>query len=171
MANTYVKIASYTASTAVATIDFSSIPATYTDLVLKVSARSSASTSATNMYLQFNASGGTAYSYRRLYGTGSTTTSNSQTALANFGGAILMNGSGTTASTFSNAEIYIPNYAGGTAKSISVDVVEENNATAAFMFLSAGLWSGTSAINQITLTGDTNFVQYSTATLYGILKS
>ena len=170
MANTYVKISSYTASTAVATIDFSSIPSTYTDLIVKVSSRSSTATFPTNLRMYFNATGGTGYSFRILRGSGSAATSinssgNDHIQIDNTDAV------SATASTFDNTEVYIPNYAGSNAKSVSSDGVSENNATEAYAQLAAGLWT-TTAINQITLSlAAGNFVQYSTATLYGILKS
>jgi len=69
-------------------------------------------------------------------------------------------------------EIYIPNYAGSTNKSFSSETNQENNATAAFARLLAGLWSQTAAITDIEITPNTgNWVQYSTAVLYGISKS
>ncbi|CAB4222006.1 hypothetical protein UFOVP1649_5 [uncultured Caudovirales phage] len=79
----------------------------------------------------------------------------------------------STASTFGNAEFYIPNYAGSNYKSASFDGVGENNATQAWMGLGAGLWSNTAAINQLTLTvaGGTTYLTYSSASLYGILKA
>ena len=82
-------------------------------------------------------------------------------------------GANATANTFGNSEIYIPNYTGSNYKSISADSVSENNASAAYANLFAGLWSNTAAINQITLIpgASANFAQYSTATLYGILKA
>jgi hypothetical protein len=82
-------------------------------------------------------------------------------------------GASATASTFGSAQTYIPNYAGSTAKSGSSEGVSENNATTAVATMDAVLWSLTNAITSIKLlpfTG-TNFVQYSTATLYGISKS
>jgi hypothetical protein len=75
---------------------------------------------------------------------------------------------GNTASTFSNIEIYIPNYAGSTNKSFSIDAVGENNATAAYAGLVAGLWSTSSAITAISIASTTLFAEFSTATLYGI---
>ena len=74
-----------------------------------------------------------------------------------------------TASTFTNSEIYIPNYAGSSNKSISTDSVTENNATQAYASLVANLWSNTAAITSITLFGGTgNFAEHSTAYLYGV---
>ena len=177
MANTYKAIATVTVgSGGAADIDFTSIPATYTDLVVKFSIRTSnVSDVFENIKLKFNNSGGTAYSEILVYGNGASALSASGSAAANtfFQYA---NADNATASTFSNGEIYIPNYAGNTNKSVSVDSVTENNATgtnSAIAGLSAELWADTSAINQITLTPNfaANFVEHSTATLYGIKNS
>ena len=169
MANTFVKIATVNASGSSSTIDFTSIPSTYTDLVVKISARS---TSGAAVYAQvdmtFNGTS-TNRTNRMLYGTGSAAASTNGT---NFTWEV--NGAASTASTFANSEIYIPNYAGSTNKSFSIDSVQETNATASYADLLAGLWASTAAINQITITMNAtyvNFAQYSTATLYGISKS
>jgi hypothetical protein len=151
-----------------ATIAFSSIPATYTDLVIKVSVRGDATFSTQQMYLTFNGTT-SGYSARQVYGDGSSATS---ATLSNSGAAISIvntNTSVSTANTFSSSEIYIPNYAGSNYKSVSADSVTENNATAAIAGLTAGLWSNTAAITTVTLTPQGgNFVQYSTAYLYGV---
>lgn len=163
---TYLKIAGVTVGAGGSTtLDFTSIPSTYTDLVLKISGRYSASTF-DGHYISFNSSTST-FSGRYLYGSGSTTVSGS---LARYLGTI--NGTASTASIFTSTEIYIPNYAGSTNKSFNVDNVTENNATESFQNLIAGLWATTSAITSISISLPTgNFVQYSTATLYGISKS
>jgi hypothetical protein len=167
MANTYVKIASVDVGIlGAATIDFTSIPSTYTDLVVKVSGRAAGATDFGSLLLALNSSG-TGFTNRQLVGTGSAAVSNTgTTAVGPIPGTLV------TASTFNNAEIYLPNYAGSSNKSYSYDSVLENNATGARTILGAGLWSNTAAITSISLTTDSgNFVQYSTATLYGILKS
>jgi hypothetical protein len=150
-----------------ANIDFTSIPATYTDLVIKISARYDQS-SDNAVYIRFNSDSGSNYSYRYLFGSGAAAGSaNASTqTLANMGISVA---SSYTASTFSNSEIYIPNYAGSTQKSMSGDNVQENNATTAFSTLTAGLWTGTAAITSIRLLpASGNFVQHSTAYLYGV---
>ena len=166
MANTFVKIATVTVGAGgAATLDFTSIPSTYTDLVLKISGRYSAS-AFDGHYIAFNGSTST-FTGRTLYGTGSAAVSAS---IARYVGSI--GGTASTASTFNNNEIYIPNYAGSTNKSFSVDNVTENNATESYQNLVAGLWATTSAITSISISLPTgNFVQYSTATLYGIKKN
>jgi hypothetical protein len=148
-----------------ATIDFTSIPGTYTDLCLKVSLRST-SAGAEAAIIQFNGST-TGFSGIRLAGSGITDIASSDT-LANIRAAI--DTAADTSSTFSNGEFYIPNYAGSTNKSVSLDMVFENNAALAVASLVAGLWSNTSAITSIKLSLNSggNFVQHSTAYLYGI---
>ena len=167
MATTYEAIATVeVGSGGAASIDFSSIPATYTDLVVKVSGRAASATDFGTVLLALNSSG-SGFTNRQLVGTGSAAVSNTgTTAVGPIPGTLI------TASTFNNAEIYLPNYAGSTNKSYSYDGVLENNATGARAILGAGLWSNTAAITSISLTTDIgNFVQYSTATLYGIKNS
>jgi hypothetical protein len=82
------------------------------------------------------------------------------------------NGATSTASTFTNWEMYVPNYANTSYnKSVSVDMASEQNATLAYVALYAGLMASTNAVNQITIFPQTTFVEYSTASLYGILKA
>jgi hypothetical protein len=167
MSDTFQKIATVTVgSGGAASMDFTSIPSTYTDLVLKTSLRDTFASTVQIINMSFN--GNTAnFSNRNLQGNGSTASSFTQTRRI-----LLSNSASSTANTFSNGDIYIPNYAGATNKSFSADSVTENNATSSFQALDASLWSNTAAITSITLTPDSgSFVQYSTATLYGILKA
>ena len=172
MADTFVKIATVTVGAGgAANIEFTSIPSTYTDLCLKFSLRS-ADTSTLSAITFNNDSSISNYSQKRLYGDGSTATSDTSTSLG-YLSPIGADASGYTANSFGNAEIYIPNYAGSTNKSVSIDAVLESNlATGVFATLTAGLWSQTSAITSIKFAPfSTTFVQYSTATLYGISKT
>ena len=171
MANTYVKIATVSLGSAASTISFTSIPSTYTDLLIMGSLRNSAADTNTDTVLTFN-SNTSSYSGRRLAGNGSSASSDTQGATNGYYFSLTGEGTNWTASTFSNGSIYIPNYTSSNNKSISTDAVAENNGTAASAQLAAGLWSNSAAITSITLTsGNGNFVQYSTATLYGISKS
>ena len=174
MATTFTLIASSTVGAGGASfIDFSSIPSTYTDLVLYVSARSARTTGGTDgMRVEINNST-TNFSYRYLEGDGSNTASASGSTgifalLPQNGGS-----TGWTANTFCSTFVYFPNYAGSTNKSFSVDTTTENNAATSYVNLFAQLWSQTTAINQLTLksTNAQNFVQYSSAYLYGISNS
>ena len=167
MPSTYIKLASTTVGAGGASsIDFTSIPQTYTDLVVKYSLRNASNN--TTLQVTFNNDGTRAnYSYRQVYGNGSSVVNDAQSDI--FWGQV--NPSSYTASTFSNGEIYIPNYLSANKKSASSDAVLENNATASTAALLAGLWQGTAAINQISLSCYIgSFAQYTTATLYGVLK-
>ena len=168
MANTYTLISSVTVGAGGASsIDFTSIPATYTDLKMVFSLRTNAGAANQDISVFLN-NNGSGYSYRLLYGSG-TTTSSSSSSSTPFAAAV---GSTATSNTFSNAEFYFSNYAGSTNKSYSIDQVLENNIINAGAYLMAGLWSNTAVINQISLqTGSGLFVQYSTAYLYGIKNS
>jgi hypothetical protein len=171
MANTYTLINSATVgSGGVANIEFTSIPSTYTDLLIKMSLRSNRSLVVDGIVMRFNndtTSGN--YTAKRLYGSGS----GSPASDSPNNGMPFMDGNTATSSTFANAEIYIPNYAGSNQKSSSVDGVNENNATEAYAAIYAYLWSGTAAISSIKITSETadTILQYSTAYLYGISNS
>jgi hypothetical protein len=173
MANTYVAIATVTVGSGGATsIDFTSIPQSYTDLVLKISARVN-TTGDPSMTLQMNGST-SGYSQRELGAYSTTPYSASRTSEVGIT-YFYANGSGTTSNTFSNNEIYIPNYTSSNYKSVSVDTATENNSTTDgwLVGLYAGLWSNTAAITSLKITNRAavNFLQYSTATLYGIRSS
>jgi hypothetical protein len=175
MANTYIQIGSTVTVGAggQASIDFTSIPATYTDLVLLLSARCTAAGIDEDLGMQFNGDTTSGrYSYKTLTGNGTTATSgNNGSAAFNYVGRA--NGSTSTASTFSNQQIYIPNYSvTSIQKSSSLDGVRENNATNGSSDLFTNLYNQTTAISSIKIycLGAANFVQYSTASLYGIKK-
>ena len=169
MALTYVAIATVTVgSGGASSIAFSSIPATYTDLVVKWSGRDNQpGATANDCAINFNGSA-TSFTGRRLYGNGTSALSDT---VAPYAGSDT--GAGATTSTFSNNEIYIPNYTGSTNKSFSLDSVTERNGTEAYQLLYAGLWSNTAAITSISIVAPASypFQQYSTATLYGIKNS
>jgi hypothetical protein len=168
-ANTFTQIGSTVTvgSGGAATIDFNSIPATYTDLTILISSRcDQAGVAPVLGKINFNGSS-TTYTYMRVYGDGSSTASSSGSA-AYFDN---VTGTGATANTFGNDAIYIPNYASANYKTYSVDTVLENNGSTAHTAFYCGLWSNTAAITSISLyPGTGNYVQYTTASLYGILK-
>jgi len=152
-------------ASAAASITFSSIPATFTDLVIQLSLRGSLSDVSSFATVAFN--GSTAnFTSRFLLGSGSAASSGSRSDLL-----LYFVGATATSNTFSNTQIYVPNYTVSANKSISVDGVNENNATASRQEIWAGLWSNTAAITSFTITAgeSTNFVSGSSATLYGIL--
>ena len=166
---TYIQIGSTVTvgSGGAANIDFTSIPSTYTDLVLKVSARTNRAATGDYVLAAFNGSTAS-FTNRILDGDGTNVNVDATARVISYG-----TGATATASTFANSEAYIPNYTSANSKTFSSDNVTENNATNAFADIIAGIWASSSAINQITLTPNvgTLFAQYTTASLYGILKS
>lgn len=146
-----------------ANITFTSIPNTYTDLVVFASVRTNGASGSDQMLIKFNGST-SGYSARLLGGTGS---SASSVSIAQY--VMPNNTTGQTASTFNSGQLYIANYAGSTNKSYSAEGVQENNGTSAYMWMTAGLWSNTAAITSIELYPSSDqFVQHSTAYLYGV---
>ena len=159
-----------TLTVAAASVVFSSIPQDGTDLILVCSTRASGAV-ISQLNVQFNASGGTAYSDRTLEGDGTTISSggrSSQPVVRITGNP----GTNATANTFSNVQIYIPNYTSSVAKSVLFNGVTENNATLAYASIVAGVWNNTAAITSITLTDQNsgNLVVGSMFSLYKITK-
>ena len=151
----------------VASVTFSSIPATYTDLKLVMSSRNDGAATSRNVNYSFNGLS-TNQTSIALQGNGSAASSFTATTLQAGDNPAAT----ATANTFSNTEIYIPNYTSANYKSSSSDAIQEDNTTAAISRLLANLWSSTAAITSITFsTNAGSFVQYSTFYLYGISKS
>ena len=152
-------------------IEFTSIPQTYTDLQIVLSGRQSVA-GGTNVNMKFNGSS-SGYTNRNIISAAGTVASESSvlgTSSIKIG--FIPENVNYTASTFSNQYVYIPNYAGSNNKSVSTDNAMENNSTSVYFGLFAGLWSNSSAITSIALTCESgNFVQYSTATLYGVTSA
>lgn len=177
MANTFELISAVTVGAGGASsISFTSIPSTFTDLCLKLSLRSTSSTGNYDPLIYRLNSSSLGYTAKDVGGNGSAAGSGSNTTMASTAGWTggratdygIDNGN-NTASTFSSAEFYIPNYAGSNNKSLSFDTVLENNGSTAYIELAALLWSNTAAITQFDLgLYYGNFAQYSTAYLYGV---
>lgn len=153
----------------VASIDFNSIPGTMTDLLILLSVRGSVSAQSDEMLLTFNGST-SGYSYKQMYGSGSSPGSGGNGSAAFIAG-LWQNLNTSTTSAFGSSSIYIPNYSGSTTKSITAENVSETNATGAYSSISTGFWTGTSAITSLSLKfGSGTIQQYSSATLYGVTK-
>jgi hypothetical protein len=171
MPENYILIERTELNASAASVTFANIPQTgYTDLKVVISARNSRTSFIAEDYGVFFNGDTTVgnYSARQLIADGSAASSRSG---YNYG--VLVDGNTATANTFNNAEVYIPNYTSSTAKSCSVDAVTENNATAAYMAITARLWTGTSAITSVSIdkgdSGENNsFLAGSTFSLYGI---
>jgi hypothetical protein len=175
MANTMTLISSQTLASTAASVTFSSIVGTYTDLRLIYSARDNRSSTnfTDDVTIKFNGSATSDYSSKVLYGGGGGAASLGNSAATYSYGGYVTDTSGT-ANTFGSSDIYIPNYAGSNNKSFSVDAVSESNdANNVYISLQAGLRSNTAAITSITLAplNGTLFSVSSTFYLYGINNS
>lgn len=151
----------------VASITFSSIPDTFTDLKILWVHRNTGAETQTR--IEFNGSS-TNFTERMLYGLGNAAFT--YASGPNF--PTWSNTTATTANTFSSTEIYIPNYASSNIKPFSAESVVESNSTSTgiYLLIHSMLWSDTSPISSITLKpAANNFAEFSTASLFGITAS
>lgn len=163
MAKTYVPIETQTLGSAAADFTFSSIPATYTDLVLVAVPKV---TSATTFALQFNGSSAANYSETIMYGAGSST--GSSTKISNQTELRVSYGSTSRSTNTSNIIIHILNYSNTTTYK---HVLSRENCSSEATGLIAGLWRVSSAINSIKIlpvSGGTIIDAGTIFTLYGI---
>jgi hypothetical protein len=171
MANTYKLIASVT-NTGSSNITFSSIPATYTDLCVKISAADSSGNQ--TIFMVINGDTGSNYGERILKAyaaanVGSSTSSPRANIYSYTVGDIPTIG----ANYFNNGEIYIPNYASSNYKSMSYDaVISSQSSTLDEVSMIAGLWSSTAAITSLLFySGGSSLATNSSIYLYGISKT
>lgn len=155
---TYDKIATYTAPSSQSSYTFSTIPSTYTDLVIIVGGNGSGDAS---FQLQFNADTGSNYSVTFIYGTGSSAVS-ARASSANF-----IQGMGRISTTSGTSIINIPNYAN---TSINKTVIGRGNTASGLVIAAVGLWRNTNAITSVTLTPESGqtIATGAVLTLYGI---
>jgi hypothetical protein len=173
MANeTYTLIQKTTLNASAATIEFTSIPQTFTDLTLVLSLRTTGVGGSTGSIGQITFNSSTSgYSEADVYGQQGSAGSGGYSPITTYIPTGRDNNALLTANTFSSCSVYIPNYTSANFKSVSLDSASENNSINASMAFIAGLWSNTAAINAITITsGDGNYVQYSSVSLYGVAK-
>ena len=175
MPNNYVLLETIALTQSAASVTFDNLPTSgYTDLKIVYSARSSSTSGyAETVNMKFNNSSTSDYSWRGLYSVTATPGSNNSSSVAQIRAGNVPSAN-LTANTFSNNEIYIPNYTSGNFKSVSIDSVSEVNGSTDFTYtlmLQAALRSNTAAITSINLSldaGSTSFVANSTFSLYGI---
>ena len=170
MATTYTLISS-SFPTSGNSVTFSSIPQTYTDLVILVSARATNASVISNFQVGFNGVTTATYSSTWLQGSGSAASSSRNQSNEIYSGFI--NGGGSTASSFASSEIYIPNYTNSTNnKQISNFTTSEDNSATAYITGSAGLSRNTAAISSVTIYfGGNTIASGSSLYLYGIKNS
>lgn len=157
---TYTPIATATGTGSSGVITFSSIPSTYTDLVV-VSSMIGTENAAVRMRLNGDTTSSN-YSYTLLYGNGSSVGSTRELSTQIYLGHA--NTSNPNASVVS-----INNYSNTTTFK---NVLSRGNQLSQFVSAVIGLWRNTSAVNSITIVMDSgSFTTGSTFTLYGILAA
>lgn len=165
---TYSLIASYTVPSTTASYTFSSIPGTFTDLVLVVTGIGAVAT--TFPYMQFNGLSTNIYSDTQLYGNGTSAGSSRRTAQSR--GYIAEQVEMYTSQT-SNTLVHIMDYSNSTT--YKTYLVRNNNTSGTYSGTEAivGLAQLTAAITSITIGTavggvDKNFASGTTFKLYGI---
>jgi len=165
-------ITSTTLSTTASSIDFTSIPQTYKDLMLVTHLRETGSSVYANVWFRFNGIN-TNYAESGAYTNGY----NNGAFLGDRTDYFYYNNyipaANATANAFGPSSFYIPNYTSAFFKCVSGHSVGVNgtstNPTGTRQGITSGLWANTSAITSITMIGGNgNFAAGCTATLYGI---
>lgn len=151
-----------------ASIEFTSIPQDGKDLLIKFSGRSGGHA----IRIDFN-NDTTSTSGLRIRLSGDGSSASSATASGNPYVSITqaLNETATTSSTFSNCDFYFANYSSVGVKSLSVDTVNENNATTAWQGINAASWGDSSSLGITSLKlyqPNFNLEADSTASLYKI---
>jgi hypothetical protein len=159
MPATYEPIATTTLGSAAATITFSTIPATYTDLRLVFVGTS---TTSGGLGIRFN-SNGFNYSVTRLRGNGTAASSDRETSTTS------LNVGNISSSTPSLYTFDVFSYAGSTNKTVLSESNNDLNGSG-WVYRTVGLWSNTAAITSVSVLEILGYqlAAGSTATLYGI---
>jgi hypothetical protein len=154
-------------------VDWTSISSSYDHLYVIASAGSNTSANTQSYTVQLNGETAvTNYSHTGFNYNGSMANVQSTTD-ACVAGLPRMSAAFVATDSFSCFEMWLPNYSNTDHfKPAIVKNTAPNTTTSSTTFylqLNAGLWSNTAAIDQITLTASADsFLQYSSATLYGI---
>ena len=163
MPSTYTPIATTTLGSAAATIDFSSVPATYTDLRLVLVDRGA---SGSTILVRFNSDSGSNYSRTRLQGDGASASSSQSTNQT----SVICGNQPSATGVWGMHTVDVFSYAGSTNKTCLVTASEDANGSGTVQ-RQVALWRSTAAINTLTISASNNFDAGTTATLYGILKA
>jgi hypothetical protein len=157
-----------------ADIEFTSIPDTYTDLLILISAKTTRTGTDKDdeLRLRFNGDTGNNYYTTMIERSDSSVIRSVIDAVGGHMGRGTAPTDNAAASTFGNTEYYIANYRSSTAKSVFIDSAMETTGTVSYNLQVGGEWTGTAAITSAKITTVSGtFDQYSTATLYGVLKA
>ena len=170
MPKTYEPIATQTVSgSSTSIVTFNSIPQTYTDIVAVCVVRSGTAGTNTDNYIRLATGGGSVdsgsnYSTTRLYGNGSSASSDRLTSSTLIYGGMIP-ASGSTAGNLAVTIHSIMNYSNTTTNKT---VLSRGNDALAFVSATVGLWRNTGSITSVQFLTNSNFTDGNTFTLYGI---
>jgi hypothetical protein len=163
MASTYTPIATQTLGSATASVTFSSISGSYTDLVLIANAQG-ASGSPQNLLFQLNGDTASNYSSTWLIGDGSSASSSRLSSRVN--GLLDIAGYAPIGTNFNAVIAQFNNYSNATTNKT---VLSRANSAATGTDAVVSLWRSTAAITSIKIYFNTNNLNTgSTFTLYGV---
>jgi len=167
MATTFTKIASIS-TYGVASYEFTSIPATYTDLMIMTSIRTNLSDTHEGLELEFNSTNANRTD-RRIYAN--ITTAYTDTGSVMYAGRA--SAANNTANCFGSTLTYITNYTTTKVKMSHGFGGSQSNSTSKLMDIMVNAWNDTATITSIKIKPDSGgtIQQYSTADLYGIKNS
>jgi hypothetical protein len=157
--NTYVALQTQTLSSSSTSVSLTSIPQSYTDLVLVINGNTSGDL---DLFLQFNGDTANNYSYTFLYGDGSGAASlrvSNSSSVATGGVYNVGSGRGTVI-------VNLMNYSNTTTNKTILTRANSGN----YVQARVGLWRSTAAISSIvtTIQSGASYNAGTTFTLYGI---
>lgn len=166
MADAYTPIATATLTGSSTGVAFSSIPTTYTDLIIVASMRSAAASDTFNTYIKESTYGYSTsdYSYTRLYGNGSSAASNRVTSAGNWAGEEICP-SGQPSDARSTHIWQINNYSNTTTFKT---MLYRGNVASDLVSAQVGLWRKTDAVTQVGFYSGVAANLTGTITLYGV---
>jgi hypothetical protein len=168
MSSTYTLLQKITiGATGAISVTFNNIPQTYTDLVVRCSARDALSGYYDIYNVTFNGNT-TNYSFRDSYAVVPASSVGSETGASYSTG--WMPGANATANVYGIAEFFIPNYTSSKYKAYNYQTYVGGTTTGTIVGYGSGNWRNVAAINSVTLAtfNSVNFTQYSTFYLYGV---
>ena len=167
--SSYESISTVTVTSSVSTIDFTSIPATYTHLQIRGIGRCSiANTGGSNFGVRFNSDTGSNYTYHKMQGNGSVMDAggSANTNQVYFADNIINNSN--AASIYSGFIIDILDYKNTNKYKTVRGLAGQDINGSGYFGLSSGVWQNTNAVTSINLVPSGNFIQYTQFALYGI---
>jgi hypothetical protein len=172
MPSTYTLISSNVLVSSAASVTFSAIPSTYTDLVLRWSVRTDYGATRTGFRLRANSIATNVYTGTYIIQYNSTTVASGSDSNDRWSMEYI-DGTGATANTFGSGELYLPSYTVSQNKPASLfSVAEGNSAADTGMYVKALLLSDTASVTSLTAIANTgNFVSGTSFYLYGIKDS